>query len=129
MFGQDAYAGIEQKAAALFHSLIANHPFSDGNKRTAVLALVSFVIANELFPVLSNEVLYALAKGTASYRERGLTHSQAFDEILELLSHGLVPFETLRLAATKNADARGLLLVVQEYSAGLRADLRNSLSE
>ena len=129
LFGEDAYPGIEKKAAALFHSLVANHPFSDGNKRTAVLALVSFVVANEFFPVLSNETLYALAKNTASYRERGLTHSQAFEEILDVLSPGIVHFETVRAAAAANAGVRDLFETAQEYCARLRSDSRNSVSE
>ena len=29
--GQDVYPTIIEKAAALFHSLIANHPFHNGN--------------------------------------------------------------------------------------------------
>jgi death-on-curing protein len=40
--GQDAYPGIHRKAAALFHSLVRNHPFLDGNKRTAFLATLAF---------------------------------------------------------------------------------------
>jgi death on curing protein len=40
--GQDAYADIHCKAAALMHSLIGNHPFVDGNKRTAVMAVYLF---------------------------------------------------------------------------------------
>lgn len=34
-FGTEAYTMIEDKAAALLHSLIWNRPFVDGNKRTA----------------------------------------------------------------------------------------------
>ena len=44
--GQDAYPGLHSKAAALFHSLANNHPFVDGNKRTAVLALIVFYNLN-----------------------------------------------------------------------------------
>ncbi len=44
--GEDAYAGIDSKAAALMHSLIRNHPFVDGNKRTAVLATDLFYQLN-----------------------------------------------------------------------------------
>lgn len=40
--GQDAYPDIHHKAAALLHSLIRNHPFVDGNKRTAMLAAIVF---------------------------------------------------------------------------------------
>lgn len=39
-FGQDAYPTLRQKAAALFHSVARNHPFADGNKRTATVAVV-----------------------------------------------------------------------------------------
>jgi len=34
--GEDLYPGIFEKSAALIQSLILNHPFDDGNKRTAL---------------------------------------------------------------------------------------------
>jgi len=37
-FGADAYPTLEAKAAALLHALARNHPFTDGNKRTAAVA-------------------------------------------------------------------------------------------
>lgn len=37
-FGQDAYPTIQDKTAALMHALSRNHPFKDGNKRTATVA-------------------------------------------------------------------------------------------
>lgn len=37
-FGADAYPELSDKIAALFHSLVRNHPFTDGNKRTATVA-------------------------------------------------------------------------------------------
>jgi death-on-curing protein len=45
-FGADAYPDIVSKAAALLHSLVLNHPFSDGNKRTGVLAMLVFIDLN-----------------------------------------------------------------------------------
>jgi death-on-curing protein len=39
-FGQDAYATLPEKVAALFHSIARNHPFTDGNKRTATVAAI-----------------------------------------------------------------------------------------
>ena len=36
--GFELYPDIFKKVAALFHSLILNHPFVDGNKRTAVVS-------------------------------------------------------------------------------------------
>lgn len=46
VFGEDAYSSLTLKAAALLHSLTANHPFVDGNKRTAWLATVVFLRDN-----------------------------------------------------------------------------------
>lgn len=53
--GRDAYPDVHAKAAALFHSLIRNHPFVDGNKRTAVLSLVVFYNLNGFDLVLRRE--------------------------------------------------------------------------
>ncbi len=41
--GNDLYESIFEKAAALGESLIANHPFLDGNKRTGFIAMVALV--------------------------------------------------------------------------------------
>lgn len=43
---QDAYESIFDKAAALFHSIINNHPFLDGNKRTSLFSAVLFLEYN-----------------------------------------------------------------------------------
>jgi death-on-curing protein len=45
-FGADAYPDLVSKAAALLHSLVLNHAFVDGNKRTAALATVVFLDLN-----------------------------------------------------------------------------------
>lgn len=45
-FGEDAYPTLFHKAAALLDSLSRNHPFVDGNKRTATLATVAFLEIN-----------------------------------------------------------------------------------
>jgi death-on-curing protein len=39
-FGQDAYPALADKVAALLHSVARNHPFADGNKRTAIVAAI-----------------------------------------------------------------------------------------
>jgi death-on-curing protein len=45
-FGSDAYPDVVSKAAALLHSLVLNHAFIDGNKRTAILATLVFLDLN-----------------------------------------------------------------------------------
>ena len=45
-FGEDAYKSIQEKAAALMHSVARNHPFTDGNKRTAIMATIFLLRVN-----------------------------------------------------------------------------------
>lgn len=45
-FGTDAYPMLREKAAALLHSLARNHPFTDGNKRTATVGVVFMLEVN-----------------------------------------------------------------------------------
>lgn len=40
------YSDLLEEAAALFESLLLNHPFLDGNKRTAVTATALFLMLN-----------------------------------------------------------------------------------
>jgi death-on-curing family protein len=40
VFGQDAYESIEAKAAHLLYFIIKNHPFNDGNKRSAAFSFI-----------------------------------------------------------------------------------------
>ena len=44
--GKDLYPTIFDKASALFHSLIFNHAFVDGNKRTTVTTTARFLHIN-----------------------------------------------------------------------------------
>lgn len=44
--GVDLYKNIFEQAATLFESLCRNHPFLDGNKRTAFVAVVTFLEIN-----------------------------------------------------------------------------------
>src|SRR6478752_4495453 len=70
-FGEDAYPTLIMKAAALLHSLTANHPFIDGNKRTAWLATVVFlrdndaeVIAEDAYDGAVTDLVLAIADGS-----------------------------------------------------------------
>jgi death on curing protein len=44
--GEELYPTIVEKAAALGHALIQNHPFVDGNKRIGHAAMEVFLILN-----------------------------------------------------------------------------------
>jgi death on curing protein len=46
VFGEDAYPTLVEKAAALLHSIVRNHPFADGNKRTGTIAALFMLWVN-----------------------------------------------------------------------------------
>ncbi|MCC3765702.1 type II toxin-antitoxin system death-on-curing family toxin [Glycomyces sp. TRM65418] len=46
VFGAEAYETPFEKAAALLHSLVSNHPLFDGNKRLGFLAAATFLELN-----------------------------------------------------------------------------------
>lgn len=58
---QDLYPNIEDKAAAVFESLIINHPFIDGNKRIAYLLLRLTLRDNNTTMVASQKEKYHMA--------------------------------------------------------------------
>jgi death on curing protein len=64
--GQAAYPAIEEKAAALLHSIAKNHALVDGNKRLAWMACDVFLSLNGLQP--------------------GLSHAEAFDLVMQVAS-------------------------------------------
>jgi death-on-curing protein len=45
-FGEGAYPGLDQKAAALLHSIVTSHPLADGNKRLGWVATRLFYRLN-----------------------------------------------------------------------------------
>lgn len=65
-FGGDAYPTLEEKAAALLHSLARNHALVDGNKRLALAATITFLGINGRRLTLSNDEAYHLVMEVAS---------------------------------------------------------------
>lgn len=47
VFGQDIYETVFDKSAALIRSIIGDHPFTEGNKRTAMLTGITFLEIND----------------------------------------------------------------------------------
>jgi death on curing protein len=64
-FGDDAYASIHGKAAALLHSLACNHGLVDGNERLALAAILAFHGMNGLRLTLTNDEAYRLVMSVA----------------------------------------------------------------
>ncbi len=67
-FGEDAYATISLKAAALLQSIAKNHALVDGNKRLAWLSTVVFCDLNGMAPQLTDDQAFQLVYDVAGSR-------------------------------------------------------------
>jgi death on curing protein len=57
VFGEELYPTLVDKAAAIIRGIIADHPFVDGNKRTAMLTGLTLLEINDLrFSAQSGEI-------------------------------------------------------------------------
>jgi len=65
LFGIDAYPTLEEKAAALLHSLARNHCLVDGNKRLAWWATTTFLHVNARPVVLDDDTAFRLVMDVA----------------------------------------------------------------
>lgn len=75
---EEFYPDLMSKAAALFESIILNHPFVDGNKRTATVAV-------EFFLEINGHTLSATDKAFEDFAVHVAENGPSFDEIEEWL--------------------------------------------
>jgi len=64
--GNELYPDIYHKAAALLESLVNNHPFVDGNKRTGITAAAMFLKINDYSLIASNQEVESFVLSVAS---------------------------------------------------------------
>jgi death-on-curing protein len=86
MYGEEAYATLELKAAALFSSLAQNHPLFDGNKRLSWILTLAFLRINGFRVVMETDMAFQLVLEVAQ-------SSKTLEEIAAVLADHLVPTE------------------------------------
>ena len=62
------YPTVEMAAAALLHSLVLDHPFHNGNKRTALVSMLVFLDENKFLLTCTEKDLFKLVLLTAQHR-------------------------------------------------------------
>jgi death-on-curing protein len=74
--GEELYPGIADKASALGYSLVQNHPFVDGNKRTGHAAMEVFLVLNgfEIDAVVDEQEQVILRVASGEMNREGLVH-------------------------------------------------------
>ena len=65
----ELYADIYYKAAALLESLVNNHPFIDGNKRTGITATAMFLKINDYSLTASNQEVESFMLSVAAGKQ------------------------------------------------------------
>ncbi len=83
--GNDLYPSVHDKAAAIFESLIINHPFVDGNKRTGYLAMFTVLKFGGYKLSSSEENAYNITIKVS-------TGEIKFEQIVEWLKSNTKPF-------------------------------------
>ena len=84
MFGEDLHKSLYDKASAYLYHLVQNHPFKDGNKRTAFGATIAFLKLNDV-PILFNakafeELVIATAQGQKTKEQISYFLEKSHDE-------------------------------------------------
>ncbi|WP_458109291.1 type II toxin-antitoxin system death-on-curing family toxin [Arthrobacter sp. R3-55] len=79
--GQYKYCTVESAGAALLHSLVQNHAFHNGNKRTALVALLVFLDRNNFVLESNEDELFKWMILVASHQllPTGFTYDQRAD--------------------------------------------------
>ena len=81
------YPSIFEKTAALIESIVKNHPFVDGNKRTGFLAAYFFLFRNNYELTASQETAYEFVINIASSQI-------SFEQIVEAIQQNSILIES-----------------------------------
>lgn len=75
---KELYSSLLSKAAVMCRSVISNHPFVDGNKRTGIHTMLVFLELNGIIPEYTQSELIELGLGVAAGQ-------LSYDDILKWL--------------------------------------------
>jgi len=116
VYGEEAYPNIHEKAAALLHSLVANHALIDGNKRLGWVGVRLFYALNDYTLKMDHDEAYDLVISIASGKLddiRTISHKLA----LSATPPDYVQWDLVKISAEINADpvSREVLDRLAEY--------------
>lgn len=110
----EKYRTIDMKAAALFHSLVMNHAFHNGNKRTALVSLLVFLDRNDRLLEVTDDALFDFVLSVAENRLKSQTATGHADEVVEAIKSWISAHTTTR-------DSRSGPMKVSDFLAAVKA--------
>ena len=96
------YPSVEMAGAALLHSIIHDHPFHNGNKRTALVAMLAFLDLNRMLVTCDEDELFKL--------------------VIRLAQHSIVPAKSDKLP---DREVLHIAEWIHEYSRRIELGDRN----
>lgn len=119
------YPSLAEKAAALFHSMVCNHCFINGNKRTAVLTLDMFLMANTHILAMPSDEVYEMAKNTAQANQNNVSNEELIAQLTQKIGDNMVDVRLLSTPEMKQrlGDQHAKLLshVIRSMDFGVKA--------
>lgn len=82
--GKSAYKGLPGKASVFFYLMIKNHPFKNGNKRIAMVSLMTLLYKNKKWIEVDDIEFYNFAKWVAESNAKFKTETvQAIEKFIK----------------------------------------------
>lgn len=95
-YREEGFSHFLERVAYLFYHLNRSHPFTDGNKRTALLATYYFMIWNGYFLNIPDDA-HKLILAIADSKRQDVTMEHAYNWILENVARDLYSTIFMRL--------------------------------
>jgi death-on-curing family protein len=113
------YPTVEMSGAALFHSMVHNHPFFNGNKRTALVALLVFLDKNGLMLVCNEDELFKYVLKLAQHQIVKDNYDNLPDQEVLLISEWIKEWTRPILKGDRPIQFRKLESILNKYGCKL----------
>lgn len=128
------YPTVQMAAAALMHSVVHNHAFFNGNKRTGLVSMLSFLDANGFVLTTNEEELF---RWTIRVAKHGLNHENYAGDLADievqamtgwLVEHSRLIDHTNRIITAGQLQKRLTLMGCEVQQSGTKIRITRSVS-
>lgn len=122
----DKYPTVEMCGAALLHSLVLNHPFHNGNKRTALVSLLVYLDVNGFVLTCNDDQLFKFVIKLAQHRLTINRWDLQDDREVQNITKWIRKYSRLFELGDHNLPFRRLRKILTEYKCECQITGRSS---
>jgi len=122
------YPTVEMAGAALLHSVIHDHPFHNGNKRTALVSTLVFLDQNGFFPEFNQNEIFKLVLQIAQHRIVNFQHQNLADREVMAIANWLCRRCRITEKGNRSIPFRKLRRILWEYDCILDPTFGNKIN-